>query len=37
MAKKKVAEAHPKGTNGGKTVYKYGVEFSRKKEEVPVG
>lgn len=37
MAKKKVAEAHPKGTNGGKTVYKYGVEFRRKKVEVTAG
>ena len=37
MAKKKVAEAHPKGGDGGKTVYKYGVAFSGKKVEVTVG
>lgn len=34
MAKKKVAEAHPKGTNEGKTVYQYGVEFRGKRVEV---
>lgn len=34
MAKKKVAEAHTKGTNEGKTVYKYGVAFRGKQVEI---